>query len=203
MGVMAVYPKPNEETIRLFAQKFGVDNSAKSYGFLLNQSHTVAINTYAVEVSEDRGIHSSSSWLTKGEFILSGRVHLGRISKYGFYRIGKGVYEADQVKRAIKILCDEYSRWVDFWNFCKPGVSGYVLGLGNSKALILIAPVVKNYYGEKPFEKFIIQKHGEPLMVLRGASESIKGGYDVEAETGIEVDVKLIEKWMRELGLDV
>jgi len=193
MGVMAVYPKPDEETIRLFAQKFGVDNSAKSYGFLLNQSHTVAINTYAVEVSEDRGIHSSSSWLTKGMFVLSGRVHLGRISKYGFYRIGKGVYEADQVKK----------RWVDFWNFCKPGVSGYVLGLGNSKALILIAPVVKNYYGEKPFEKFIIQKHGEPLMVLREAGGSVKGDCDVEAETGIEVDVKLIEKWMRELGLDI
>ena len=203
MGVMAVYPKPNEETIRLFAQKFGVDNSVKFNGFILNKGHTVAMSVEPVEVSEDRGVHSSSSWLTKGIFVLSGRVHLGRISKYGFYRIGKGVYDADLVKKAVKVLCDEYSRWVDFWNLYKPDMSGYVLGVGNGKALILIAPVVKNYYGEKPFERFIIDKTDKPLMVLREAGENIKGDCDTGIEVDVEVDIEVIERWMRELGLDV
>ncbi|MHC1627455.1 MAG: hypothetical protein ACXQTI_01300 [Candidatus Nezhaarchaeales archaeon] len=199
MGVKARYPEPEEETIELFTQTFGIDNATKFGKFVLNRDHTVAMNDEWIDVSEDGGLHTSGVCLSRGEFLLSGKVHLGRTSKYGYYKIGKGVYSAEKVKKAIEILCHEYQRWVDFWNFYEPGDDAYVLGLGNDKALILIAPVIGDLYGGKSFERFIIHYAYTPLMIMEETEEDTS----IRAETNIEVDIKLVEKWIRELGLSI
>jgi len=191
MSPVIRYPSPFLNVQLEFKEKFGEYYASFAPNIVMSNDRVVGL--VLVEFVIDNGKSTpvilrdnvTFEYLFTAIPILKGYRKYDSITVRGYY------YKREYVINSLKILKRYGSREIDFWFLKHPEEKEPVLGLGNDSGFILIAPYMKRIEPSTTIEQFLKNKRRKYVFLNTNIGKDI------------DIPDHIIEKWIKELGLNL
>jgi len=190
MESVVFYPKPSPIFVQQFKRIFGEYHVPSVFNVLCSGDKVVGLVTVGFTINYNTCNPNILGDDVTFEYLFSGVFRLKGYKIYDSIHVKGNYYHMEYVIPCVRLLRQNERKEIDFWLLHKPSKGQPLLGLGNENGFLLIAPMMHSFGFSASIEKFVTRKRKK--YVLKKPDKKID----------IQVPDHIIEKWIRELGLD-